>query len=364
MSEVYFFDYSKNQEIYAGIEALFKKSELPRIIKKGDSVAVKVHMGERGNRTYLRPVFVRRIVDLVKEADGKPFVTDTTTLYPKKRFTAKDYLETAAINGFTRASLGVPIVIAGGPEGYDGTVVPIKKAVDGCQLKEIKVASQITKADVLLVVSHAKGHQIAVFGGAVKNMGMGCVTKESKSAQHMVNRPILDLSLCNGCGTCVIVCPFKAITLKDGKPVTDYQKCMACSTCYFNCPQRALSWPKDAREKLQVYVAHAASAVLSLFKKNKIGFVNFVHDITPLCDCCTPAGSPIVKDAGILASKDPVAIDKASLDLIDKSPLITGATTFSPPNLLGKLYGSDSLIQLRTAQKLGLGNMSYTLTTI
>ena len=361
MSDVYFLDYAKGGSIIQGMRNLFTRSSLADLMSPEKSVAVKLHMGELGNVTYIRPFFVRRAADLVKRAGGKPFVTDTTALYPGGRGTPERYLATAAANGFTETSIGAPVVIA--DEGDEGIAVPIESPVDGCELKEAKVASKIYHADSLLVLSHAKGHMQTGFGGALKNLGMGCVTKEGKAASHTANIPELDESKCDACGQCVEACPRNALSLVEERIVRDMKLCMGCSSCLFTCPVGAFHFPPGASERLQMNIAHTAYAVLKNFT-GKVGFINFVQDVTPQCDCAPPAGKPIVQDAGILASLDPVAIDKASIDLIDQSPVVVSPAPASPPDLLGKIHGVDSLVQLRTAERLGLGSLEYNLVTI
>ena len=361
MSDVYFLDYSKGGSILQGMRDLFTKSGLVGLIAPEKSVALKMHMGELGNVTYIRPFFVRRVADLVKRAGGKPFVTDTTALYPGGRGTPERYLATAAANGFTEASIGAPVVIA--DDTGEGVAVTIESPVNGCELKEAKVAPRIYNADRLLVLSHAKGHGQAGFGGAMKNMGMGCVTKEGKAAQHRASVPVFDASKCDACGQCVEGCPRKALSLIEGRIVRDMALCLGCSSCLFACPMKAFSFPPGAGERLQVNIAHTAYAVLKNFK-GRAGFINFVQDVTPECDCAAPAGRPLVQDVGILASWDPVAVDKASIDLIDKAPTVTGSTLTWRPDMLGKMHGTDSLVQLKTAEKLGLGSLAYKLITI
>ena len=304
---------------------------------------------------------MRRVVDLVKRAGGKPFVTDTTVLYPGGRITPERHLATAAGNGFTEAGIGAPIVIA--DEGDEGIAVTIESPVDGCKLKEIEVASRIYHADSLLVLSHTKGHLQAGFGGAMKNLGMGCATKKGKAAQHSATIPVYDESKCDACNKCVEACPRDALSLLEGRIVRDGKRCMGCSTCLFACPMEAFHLAPGANDRLQVNIAHAAYAALNNFKGN-VGFINFVQDVTPHCDCVSPAGRPIVQDVGILASLDPVAIDKASIDLIDQAPVIVNPAPASPPDLLGKIYGIDSLVQLRAAAGLGLGSLEYNLVTL
>jgi len=359
-SKVLFFNYYRGGNALHGIEALFAGLGFDKLA--GDSVAVKLHMGELGNIAYIRPIFVSKVVGLVKRAGGSPFATDTTVIYPGGRGTAEEYLATAASNGFVEESIGAPIVIAD-ENGDAGVSVTIQNPIQDCQLREVKVASGIYRASSLLVLSHVKGHSLSGFGGAIKNLGMGCVTKESKRAQHRVNSPLWDESRCESCGSCAEACPPQAITMSEGKPSRDLTLCTFCSTCLFECPSDAWFWPDDAREKFQVELAHAATAVFSRFS-GKIGFINFVQDVTPDCDCAAPSGRPLVADVGILASYDPVAIDKASLDLIDKAPLIPGTTSARPPDLLGRMHRTSSLIQLKVAEKLGMGNLKYELSTL
>lgn len=358
-SGIIFFDYSKNGSVLDGIEQHFR-STIERAVSRGDSVAVKVHMGEYGNLTYIRPPFVREFVKLVKAAGGKPFVTDTTALYPKNRFTAEQYLSTAAYNGFTKESVGAPIVIADGPLGYDGVNYRLRKPVDGCEIRRIKVAKEIANSDAMIVLTHAKGHMLSGFGGAIKNLAMGCTTKEGKAAQHLANRVVLNVDKCNGCSKCVEACPFDAVKIYRGKHTKILSRCMSCISCYFACTEGALYLPKDAKARFQVNLAHAAKAVTGRFRKGKVAYVNFLQDITRFCDCATPSGSPLVRDLGILGGEDPVAVDKASIDLIDKSPAYQ-RNLKSRKDTLGKLNGTSSLVQLRTAQKLGIGNLTYKL---
>jgi uncharacterized Fe-S center protein len=359
MSKVHFLDYSKDADILPGMETLCRESGILKTVSKGDSVAVKVHMGELGNVTYVRPAFVRRVVDLVKKRGAKPFVTDTVSLYPGSRDTGSKYRSTAAYNGFVKESVGAPVVIADG-DGDEGQTVAVEKALGGCDLREVEVASGIYEAEFLLVLSHVKGHMITGFGGAVKNLGMGCVTKRSKREQHRVCPAVLDDAECDGCEGCLEACPVDALSMRGGKPERDSEKCIYCSTCLFVCSRKALSWERKNKERFQVYLAHAAAAVAGGFRQ-RIGFINFVQDVTPHCDCAAPAGRALFADIGILASTDPVALDKASLDLIDKARMIRAPKAISGPDKLGKWHHVDSLVQLRTAQELGMGSLEYDL---
>ncbi len=360
-SQVFFFPYGGNRSFLGGLRTLF--TTIAHVVAPGDAVAVKVHMGEYGCSTYLRPALVRRACDLIKDVGGKPFVTDTTTLYAARRFTATQYLATAAFNGFTRESLEAPVVIADGEEGYDGEWVDIPKQAYDCPLNRIKVAKEILNADSMIVLSHLKGHELSGFGGSIKNVAMGCVTKESKAGQHRANRAELDISKCSGCGECVDGCPFKALSIVDEKAVRDDEKCTGCNHCLSLCPEQAFYLPPGVKEKFQAYLAHSAAAVLSRFR-DKVAFINFVQDITPDCDCAPPSGLPVVSDIGILASMDVVAIDKASLDLVAEAKPAEKYRHVRSPDILGAINGTDSLIQIRVAQELGLGQMAYQLSEL
>ncbi|UCC59451.1 MAG: DUF362 domain-containing protein [Dehalococcoidia bacterium] len=362
MSEVLFFSYSKDMGPLSGLQRLLLKSPLPDMIATGVSVAIKLHMGELGNIRYLRPSFVRTVVDMVRKRKGKPFLFDTVTAYPGERRTKEKYLKTAAKNGFVRASVNAPILIAGDKDDF--RTIPITNPIDGCQLREAKIPNQLLQSAFMVVLSHVKGHELTGMGGAVKNLGMGCVSTETKRAQHYVNMPeFKEDSDCNDCGKCVNVCPNDAIEMIEGKPARSIAECTACGSCYFTCPERCWAWPPGSREKLQIYLGHAASAVVSTFT-GKIAYVNFIQDVVPLCDCIAKSGKPVVQDVGIAFSLDPVAIDMASFDLIDQSPIIPGSTTVKPPDILGKMHDTNSLVQLQTAEKLRLGSMKYELVSI
>lgn len=359
-SEITFLEYKKNENTLSEIEDYYVDI-VNGAVSKGDKVAVKVHMGEYGNLTYLRPPFVSEFVKLVKSAGGRPFVTDTTALYPKHRFTAKDYLKTAMANGFTRQSVMAPVVIADGPLGYTGMTYKLKKTVDQCDIKKVKIAKAILDADSMIVLSHAKGHVLSGFGGAIKNLAMGCTTKETKAAQHLASRVILNAKECNGCGKCVDACPFNALKIENGKHVKILSRCMSCNSCFFACTEGALHLPRGGKTRFQVNLAHAAKAIVDRFDQDKIVYINFLQDITKLCDCCTPSGAPLVQDVGILGGKDPVAVDKASIDLIDKAPRFKRNLAKIHGDLLGSVNGTNSLIHLKTASKLGVGNLRYSL---
>jgi hypothetical protein len=362
MSQVFFFSYKGYESALTGLQRLFDRSALAGIIPRGEPVAVKLHMGELGNIRYIRPVFARKVVDIIRSGEGKPFLFDTVANYPGSRRTKKKYLDTAVRNGFVEASVSAPVVIT--DDDDELKTIPIKNPVDGCKLKEIKVPSLLLKSSCLIVLSHVKGHELTGFGGALKNLGMGCVSTSTKRAEHRVNMPIFaEERECTACGKCADQCPTDAIKMVDEKPKRAEAECIYCGTCFFCCPSHCWIWPPGSKEKLQVYLGHVATALLSEYK-GKIAFVNFIQDIVPYCDCAAPSGNPVVQDVGIALSFDPIAIDKASLDLVDKSPIIPGATSAKPPDILGKMHHTSSLVQLETAEKLGAGTLKYTLVSV
>ncbi len=357
-SDVFFFPYSRNKAFLKELRGLF--SEVSHVISAGDSVAVKLHMGEYGGTAYLRPPIVRRVCDLIKEAGGRPFVTDTTTLYPGRRFTAGQYLKTAAYNGFTEESVGAPIVIADGEEGYDGEWVDVPGRSSECPIDRVKVAGGILKADCMIVLTHVKGHLLSGIGGSVKNVAMGCVTKESKAAQHRAGRGLIDIEACTGCGECLEVCLYGALSLFEGKMVRDEEECMSCNRCLFLCKEKVFTLPPGAREEFAVNLAHAAAGALSRFG-SRVACINFVQDVTPLCDCVAPSGLPVVPDIGILCSADIVAIDRASLDIIAESKPAGRFAHLGSDDILGRINDADSTAHIRAAHELGVGSLKYRL---
>jgi len=314
------------------------------VVEKGDVVAIKLHMGELGNTGYIRPIFVRKIVDFVKEKGGKPFLTDTTTLYGGHRGNAIDYLMSAAINGFSISSMGCPVIIADGLMGKDEIMVDL----DG---ERIAIARAIYEADCMIVLSHFKGHGMAGFGGAIKNLGMGCCSKAGKIWQHEVSKPLHDESKCVMCMECLDFCPADAIYEDNGEIKIDYELCRGCGACTVMCKQGCFYLTEEMSEKFQRRVVTAAFAMIKRFE-GKIAFMNFLMDITPRCDCCSFAGKPLINDIGILASKDAVAIDKACYDMVCKE---AGRDVFY------EFSGMNGKIQIEEGFKREMGSVDYTI---
>lgn len=343
------------------IKKLLDIAGINEVVEKGDYVAIKVHLGSEGGYRIIRPPFIKKVVEKVKELGGKPFVTDTC------RPPSLDYLEIAKMQGINELSVGAPIIIADGIKGNDYRIIK----VNGFVLKEIEVASAIADADAMIVLSHSKGHRQTAYGGAIKNVAMGCTARSTKRKIHSVlgDVPIWDESKCIRCGICVKVCDHNAIYFKNRKVVIDPEKCVRCYRCVWSCPSHALTWKKTDIEKLFMAMADAVEAVLKTFKPGKVLYVNFVMDVMFICDCAPIATLPIVPDQGILASKDIVAIDKASLDLINSAPGIPGQIALNKKvgvlkegeNKFMSIHGVDPLLQVIIAEKKGLGTTNYEL---
>lgn len=367
MSEVYF----GNMRAEAGlslldkVETLFDRAGFAECFGEGEFVALKVHFGDRGNTAFVRPIYVRRLVDKVKQAGGKPFLTDANTLYVGTRSNAVDHLKTAIENGFTYSVVDAPLVIADGLNGKDYVEVEVKQK----HFSEVKIASAAYQADALIAISHFKGHEMTGFGGTLKNIGMGLGSRSAKQMMHSDVKPQVDLEKCIGCEKCLQWCPAEAISMVGEKVQIDYEKCLGCGECIVTCPEQAMaiSWESDVGAMQEKMVEYAYGVLQN--KQDKAGFFNFLIGISPDCDCWGYADAPIVSDIGILASKDPVAIDQASIDLVNQQEGLKGTALSGKALKAGEKFGSiwpgaDWQIQLKYAEQLGLGSRQYSLTTI
>jgi uncharacterized Fe-S center protein len=281
-------------QLYSSIDEL----PLPSFASS-DTVAIKTHMGERGNTTHIGVDDLALLVGRVKEKGAAVFVTDTTTLYPRKRSTAEDYLETARLNGFTEDRVGCPIVIADS-EG--------DRKVNG-----IHVARGLLDASALVVLSHATGHITTGFAGALKNIAMGCVSKRGKRYIHSAGWPRYREESCKKCGDCVEACPFDFLALDD-RIELNLTNCPACERCLNACKNGGLGRPPGAMEECYRRYARTCNSVLSSFKTRV--FINELNRITRFCDCTVNPDPIISPDLGLLVSGDPVALDRESARVI------------------------------------------------
>ncbi len=299
-------------------------------IQKGDLVAVKLHVGELGNPYYVQPFFIHDIIRRVKEAGGNPFLTDSNTAYHAHRNNACDHMINALMNGFNMA----PFIVADGLKGENFRLVKTKGI-----LKEIEVSGAVAEADVMIVVSHCKGHELSGFGGAIKNLGMGCTPSAGKIRQHRTVGLEIDTSKCSGCGKCKEICPMHLPDIIEGKAHNTSPLCMRCPMCIGACPMEAIRYVQ--KENLCKALASAAYGVLSTFKPHKVSYVSFAKDITQYCDCLPNPGQIILKDVGIFASNSPVSIDAAFLHSVDYK-------------VLNEASEVDCMRQVKEAKALGI----------
>lgn len=370
-SKVYFVNLrarSKGENKITKIKKLFDVAGLGDLLTKNDLTAVKLHFGEAGSDCFISPVFVRQIIDKIKEKGAKPFLTDTNTLYLGSRKNAVDHLETAILHGFDYAVVGAPIIIADGLTEENATEVVINKK----HFKKATIAGAISKAQSMIVLSHFKGHEMSGFGGAIKNLAMGCAPAKGKKDQHST-RQVVDKEKCIGCGKCTHVCPEQAITLKDKKSFINRDKCIGCGECMTVCPVKAivLDWKTELKDFTEKLTEYAYAAVND--KPGKVGYINFIMNVTPDCDCVPWSDAPIVPDLGILASNDPVALDKACLDLVAKASAHKGSNYYhehSKECICGEdkfkamrphTYGE---VQIAYGEEIGLGKSEYELIEI
>ncbi|HTY91817.1 MAG TPA: DUF362 domain-containing protein [Methanocella sp.] len=299
-------------------------------VSKGDLVAVKLHVGELGNPYYVQPFFVHRLVQKISEAGGKPFLTDSNTYYLARRHDAVDHFQTAMANGFGFCQF----ISADGLRSESGRPVKTKGI-----LKEIEVSGAIAEADAMIVVSHDKGHALTGFGGAIKNMGMGCTTRAGKLRQHRTVGLKIDEGKCVGCGLCRKVCEMSLPEIVGNKAKNVSKECMRCPVCMEACPKGAIKLLK--KNNLGKALASASYGVLSTFGKNKVSFVSFAENITQFCDCVPGPGRVVMNDIGIFASDSPVSVDAAFLQRADYK-------------IFDEAYDVDSWTEVRELKELGI----------
>jgi uncharacterized Fe-S center protein len=300
---------------------------------------------------YIKPAWLISLIKRLKKKTAKVFLTDTNTLYIGSRSNTVEHLQLAAEHGFSIESLGIPVVIADGLIGKESQEIQLNLS----RVKAAKIASTFLHTDVLLCLSHFTGHVIAGFGAAIKNLGMGCASRAGKLEQHSDVHPWINPKICKNCSLCLDYCPAGAIEQKEGSAFIIDERCIGCGECLVVCQSGAVKmrWDGDA-SRVQEKMAEYALAVLKGIKK-KAGFINYLVKITKDCDCMSKNGKVIAGDLGIVGSLDPVAVDKASVDLLMEA---TGK------DFLREANDVDWSIQLRHGQEIGLGSMEYELKRI
>ena len=379
MPDVLFF----NSRVRAELEALgqhkaiFGLEELGFPTKLGGAhVCIKTHFGALGNQYYLRPAYIRFLCDKVKLCGGVPSAAETCGVgVPHSegvyagRSSEEEYIQCALMHGFTRETLGATILMLDGPYGMDYVETP----VEGLRFNSVLVAGRLREFQHLIFATHFKGHPNAGFGGAIKNLGIGCVTKGGKAEAHHSKLMEIDQEKCRAdCSICINGCMNKALSREGGILLRDLAKCRKCRDCHSRCPNHAFIYDHVDDAQFLEQMVDNAKGVVNFFGSN-IYYLNFVVDVTPNCDCSSASDLPIVPDIGILASRDPVALDQACVDLVHQSPATPGsiATERTPAgqtdwfSYIYKESGNEVdarwQYQLEVAEKVGLGSRDYHL---
>jgi hypothetical protein len=308
---------------------------------------------------------LEKVAEEIKKLGGMPFLTDSSTLYPGQRKEAVSALTCAIENGFCYACVGAPLVISDGLRGVTETEV----AIDGELLKKTYIGTEIVEADSIVAMTHFKCHELTGFGGAIKNLGMGCASRKGKLVQHSTVAPVVAAKVCIGCGICLRSCAHDAIVITAAKAVIDPQKCAGCSRCITVCPVKAINiqWDEASDLFMRKMAEYTKGALTG--KEGKAIYINFITQVSPACDCYGHADAPIVNDIGICASTDPVAIDQACADLVNGARGNQGTALQS-----GHEPGGDKFrgcwpeipweVQLEHGEKIGLGSRVYELVKV
>jgi len=350
-SKVFFLPASEKEdhEILAEkTKRIFGALGLENSIQKDSFVGIKIHFGEKGNTGFLKPPWLKHLIDGLKKQKAKIFLTDTNTLYLGNRSNSVEHLHLAAQHGFSLEALGVPVIIADGLIGKESGEVEVNLR----HVKSAKIASTFFHTDVLLCLSHFTGHILSGFGATIKNLGMGCASRAGKLEQHSDVHPWVKAKVCTNCSVCLEYCPADAIEEVDGIARIIDERCIGCGECLVVCNAGAIKmrWDGDTL-RVQEKMAEYAFAVLKSVK-NRAGFMNYLVKITKDCDCMSINGKVLVPDLGIVASLDPVAVDKASVDLLLEA---------NKKDFLRDAIDVDWSAQLRHGEDIGLGSMEYEL---
>jgi uncharacterized Fe-S center protein len=364
-SEVYFCNFrtTLTENIPQKLRRLITAAGMGKIDFAEKFTAIKLHLGEPGNLAFLRPNFAKVVVDLIHEKGGKCFLTDCNTLYVGGRKNALDHLDAADENGWSPLTTGCHVIIADGLKGTDEAIVPLE---GGDYVQQAKIGRALMDADIVVSLTHFKGHEGAGFGGALKNLGMGGGSRAGKMEMHSNGKPTVDHSLCVGCGMCVKNCAHGAITITNKKATIDHTKCVGCGRCIGVCFKNATSAPWDGDAVLNAKIAEYTAAIL----RGRPHFhISIVNQVSPYCDCHTENDAPIVPDVGMFASFDPVALDQACVDAVNKMPALAGSILDERAKTHQDHFTdvhptTNWKTQLEHGEKLKLGSRTYQLIEI
>ncbi|MDR1352479.1 MAG: DUF362 domain-containing protein [Treponema sp.] len=372
-SKVYFTDMrcKVGESLLVKLDRLIRKAGIEQIDFKQKYAAIKIHFGEPGNLSFLRPNFPKTVADRIKALGGMPFLTDSNTLYVGRRNNGLVHLDAANENGFYPGSTGVQNIIADGIRGTDDVDVPVN---GGVYCKVAHIGRAIMDADIVVSLNHFKGHEGTGFGGALKNLGMGSGSRAGKMAMHNDGKPVVDQSVCIGCKICTRFCNQAAISFGANKKASiDHSKCVGCGRCIGACSKNAIENSTDSsNEALACKMVEYAKAVVD----GRPNFhINVVNQVSPYCDCHGENDAAVVPDIGIFAGFDPVALDKACIDAVNAAPGIVSSVWGEREH--SRRYGKDGedhmtdihpstdwRCQIAHGEKIGLGTGDYELITV
>ena len=371
ISNVYFTDLrvKNGDNLLTKLQRLIKTAGIGNIDFTDKYVAIKMHFGEPGNLAFLRPNYAKAIADVVKELGGKPFLTDCNTLYVGGRKNALDHLDSANLNGFNPTTTGCQIIIADGLKGTDEALVPVE---GGTYIKEAKIGRAVMDADVFISLNHFKGHEATGFGGALKNIGMGCGSRAGKMEMHSAGKPHVDQNLCIGCQMCAKICAHDAPEFENKKATINHDKCVGCGRCIGVCPKDAiLSASDESNEILNCKIAEYTKAVID----NRPHFhISLVIDVSPYCDCHGENDAAIVPNVGMFASFDPVALDMACAEAVNAQPVLSNSMLGDCIEEERACHNHDHFhsnfpetcweTAISHGEKIGIGNSKYKLITV
>lgn len=371
-AQVYFTDMRAlpGTNLQMKLEKLIRKAGIGDLDLEGKYVAIKIHFGEPGNLSYLRPNFAKTVADVVKSLGGKPFLTDCNTLYVGRRKNALDHIDAAYENGYSPFSTGCQVIIADGLKGTDEVDVPV---VGGEYVTVAHIGRAVMDADVIISLNHFKGHEATGFGGAIKNLGMGCGSRAGKMDMHCGGKPVVNKELCRGCSVCMKQCAHSAIAFdSERRAGIDHNRCVGCGRCIGACNFDAIDNPNSfANDELNCRMTEYAKAVVDGRPQFHI---NIVNQVSPYCDCHGENDTAVIPDVGMFASTDAVAIDIACADACNRMPAIPGSMLDDNLKANGGHCGHDHFHNITPVtnwrsgidhgDKIGLGSSKYELITL
>ncbi len=345
--EVYFSKLKKGQNRADCFKSLLTKIE-PYLhdFKQGSFVGIKMTIGDKKNKGHIKPELVRVLVEGLKKQGAAPFVFDTNVIYKGERRNAVDHLTLAHSKGFTVDNLGCPFIVADGIFGTDSKTIKVNSR----HIKEIRVPSLVSVLEDLIVVTHITGHMMSGYSGSIKNVGMGMASRAGKQVQHSSLKPAINVERCTLCGCCMAICPVSAISDASGRAFINSRICVGCGECIAGCKFDAINinWHEDV-DIFMERMAEYANGILSQIKRKM--YINFAFDVTEECDCLAGNDPKITEDAGIFASNDILAVDKACFDMLTKNKDIFSRGGKTKPHLH----------QFKYAEEIGLGRLDYKL---